>query len=109
MSNLKHVLSQFGTGPFLESLVGLSPEAQLAFLNVSLQMTKMTKEMEDPFRHRTSEKMAFADRLDDAAKQLEKVVGVGKVITKPTDIDQLLIERCANKDYQDPFIYPSKM
>jgi uncharacterized protein (TIGR02391 family) len=101
MSKLESVVSQVGTAPFLQSLTGLSPETQIAFISLLAQLAQMGREFQNPLGLEPTDKIAFANKLDEVAKGLEKVVGVGKVVTKPTDIDLLLIEKCANKDYHD--------
>jgi len=101
MAGLSSVLSKASSPEFLQSLVAMGTQAQTAYLTLVAQLGQMTNELQNPLALTPPEKIAFADRLDNLVKQLEGAVGVGKVVNKPTDIDPALLERCANKDYQD--------
>jgi len=100
-SELQNVFGGPDSTDFYSSLMQQDPKMQLAFISTFGKFALLSKDFQNAMAFRATEKMSFAEKLDEIVAGLESATGASTITTQPTDIDRQLIERCAHKDYHD--------
>ncbi|MCP8319974.1 MAG: TIGR02391 family protein [archaeon] len=99
--DISKILPEEDITEFMSGLIErMTDEQKVLFMSVVVELSKL-RGIENPMLLPTNEKIIFAEKLDSITKKLEKIAGVGRIITMPTDLDQKLTERCIGKDYHD--------
>jgi len=100
-SELQNVLGGPDAPAFYSSLMKLDPKMQLAFVSVMGKFVPLSKELQNALALKASDKLSFAEKLNDTVADLENATGVSLITSRPTDLDKHLVEKCAYKDYHD--------
>ena len=101
LSNLSEVFNGQQLMKFIILAPTLEPQKQIIFVRALGSVMSILEPIKNPNALNSTQKKELAHKLDDICRDLELLVGIGTMASKPTDLDIRLLAQCMNKNYHD--------